>query len=108
MTPSTVQRDFQRIISKIGKPGHSPKPRGNSTGRVASQTQPKPDKHPAVKKKIEQAPRASCVIFLIIRLFYSVYFKTEVEKLHHYFYVRVNHTRTLIYWTLDKNYGLKS
>ena len=51
MTPSTVQRDFQRIISKIGKPGHSPKPRGNSTGRVAGQSQPKPEKHPVVKNK---------------------------------------------------------
>lgn len=50
ITPSTVQRDFQRIISKIGKPGHSPKPRGNSTGRVAGQTQPKRSKHPVVKK----------------------------------------------------------
>ncbi|CDN12917.1 hypothetical protein RintRC_7209 [Richelia intracellularis] len=51
MTPSTVQGDFQRIISKIGKPGDSPKPRGNSTGRVAGQSQPKPEKHPVVKNK---------------------------------------------------------
>jgi hypothetical protein len=50
ITPSTVQRDFQRIISEIGKPGHSPKPRGNSNGRVAGQTQPKRSKHPVVKK----------------------------------------------------------
>ena len=50
MTPSSVQRDFQRIISEIGKPGNSPKPRGNSTGRVAGQTQPKRSKHPVVKK----------------------------------------------------------
>ncbi|GAA6614752.1 hypothetical protein NUACC26_005380 [Scytonema sp. NUACC26] len=50
MTPSTVQRDFQRIISEIGKPGHSPKPRGNSLGRVAGQTQPKRSKHPVIKK----------------------------------------------------------
>jgi hypothetical protein len=50
MTPSTVQRDFQRIISQIGKPGHSPKPRGNSTGRVKGQTQPKRTKHPVLKK----------------------------------------------------------
>lgn len=50
MTPSSVQRDFQRIISEIGKPGHSPKPRGNSTGRVTGQIQPKRSKHPVLKK----------------------------------------------------------
>jgi len=50
VTPSAVQRDFQRIISQIGKPGRSPKPRGNSTGRVVGQTQPKRSKHPVVKK----------------------------------------------------------
>jgi len=41
VTPSTVQRDFHSLISEIGKPGHSPKPRGNSLGRVTGQTQPK-------------------------------------------------------------------
>ena len=35
VTPSVVQRDFHRIISQIGKPGHSSKTRGNSSGRVA-------------------------------------------------------------------------
>jgi hypothetical protein len=50
MTPSTVQRDFQRIIREIGKPGHSPKPRGNSPGRVTGQTQPKRSQHPVLKK----------------------------------------------------------
>jgi hypothetical protein len=46
-----VQRDFQTIISEIGKPGHSPKPRGNLLGRVTGQTQPKRSKHPVVKKQ---------------------------------------------------------
>ncbi len=50
ISPSTVQRDFQRIISEIGKPGNSPKPRGNSTGRVRGQTQTKRIKHPVIKK----------------------------------------------------------
>lgn len=50
VSPSTVQRDFQRIISEIGKPGNSPKPRGNSTGRVRGQTQTKRVKHPVIKK----------------------------------------------------------
>ncbi|TBR56926.1 hypothetical protein B4U84_26135 [Westiellopsis prolifica IICB1] len=56
MTPSTVQRDFQRIISEIGKPGHSPKPRGNSLGRVTGQTQPKRSQHPVVKKPSKSKP----------------------------------------------------
>jgi hypothetical protein len=50
LTPSTVQRNFQRIISEIGKPGHSPKTRGNSTGRAAGQTQTKRVKCPVIKK----------------------------------------------------------
>ena len=50
ITPSVVQRDFGRIILEVGKPGHSPKPRGNSTGRVVGQTQPKRSKHPVIKK----------------------------------------------------------
>jgi hypothetical protein len=56
VTPSVVQRDFQRIISEIGKPGHSPKPRGNSIGRVTGHTQPKRSKHPVVKKKSKSTP----------------------------------------------------
>jgi DDE superfamily endonuclease len=50
VSPSTVQRDFQRIISEVGKPGNSPKPRGNATGRVRGQTQTKRVKHPVIKK----------------------------------------------------------
>ena len=50
VSPSTVQRDFQRIISEIGKPGNSPKATCNSTGRVRGQTQTKRVKHPVIKK----------------------------------------------------------
>jgi hypothetical protein len=50
VSPSTVQRDFQRIISETGKPGNSPKPTCNSTGRVRGQTQTKRDKYPVVKR----------------------------------------------------------
>lgn len=50
ISPSTVQRDFQRIISEVGKPGNSPKPRGNATGRVRGQTQTKRAKYPVIKK----------------------------------------------------------
>jgi hypothetical protein len=56
VTPSVVQRDFQTIISEIGKPGHSPKPRGNSKGRVAADSQPKRSKHPVVKKQSKSTP----------------------------------------------------
>ena len=56
VTPSVVQRDFQTIISEIGKPGHSPKPRGNSKGRVAGDSQPKRSKHPVVKKQSKSTP----------------------------------------------------
>jgi len=51
VTQSVVQRDFHSLISEIGKPGHSPKPRGNSNGRVAGHSQPKRSKHPVVKKQ---------------------------------------------------------
>jgi DDE superfamily endonuclease len=56
VTPSVVQRDFQTIISEIGKPGHSPQPRGNSTGRVAGDSQPKRSKQPVVKKQSKSTP----------------------------------------------------
>jgi hypothetical protein len=50
VSPSTVQRDLQRIISEIGKPGNSPKATCNSSGRVRGQTQTKRVKHPVIKK----------------------------------------------------------
>lgn len=51
VTPSVVQRDFQRIISEIGTPARSPKTRGNSIGRVQGQAQTQRTKHPVVKKQ---------------------------------------------------------
>jgi hypothetical protein len=33
LTPSQVQRDYERIIKGIGTPASAPKPRGNSSGR---------------------------------------------------------------------------
>jgi len=56
VTPSVVQRDFHRIISLLGKPGHSPKTRGNSPGRVTGHTQPKRTVHPVVKKQSKSTP----------------------------------------------------
>jgi hypothetical protein len=56
MTPSAVQRDFQRIISEIGTPARSPKTRGNSIGRVQGQAQTQRTKHPVVKKQSKSTP----------------------------------------------------
>jgi hypothetical protein len=56
VTPSVVQRDFQRIISEIGTPARSPKTRGNSIGRVQGQAQTQRTKHPVVKKQSKPAP----------------------------------------------------
>ena len=56
MTPSTVQRDFQRIISEIGTPARFPKTRGNSIGRVQGQAQTQRTKHPVVKKQSKSTP----------------------------------------------------
>lgn len=57
VTPSVIQRDFHRIISQIGKPGASPKPRGISSGRVVGHTQPKRPVHPVVKKPSKSIPK---------------------------------------------------
>jgi hypothetical protein len=56
LTPSVVQRDFQRIISEIGTPAHSPKTRGNSIVRVQGQTQTQRTKHPVIKKQSKSTP----------------------------------------------------
>ena len=56
VTPSVVQRDFQRIISLIGTPACSPKTRGNSIGRTQGQAQTQRTKHPVVKKQSKPTP----------------------------------------------------
>jgi len=49
-SPSTVQRDFGRIIRQIGTPAHPPKPRGKSLGRAKGEQQPPRTRHPVIKK----------------------------------------------------------
>ena len=49
-SPSTVQRDFERIIGQIGTPAKPPKRRGNSPGRAKGVKMPA-RKHQAVVKK---------------------------------------------------------
>ena len=56
VTPSVVQRDFQRIISEIGTPARSPKTRGNSTGRLQGQVIRRRTKQPVVKKQSKTTP----------------------------------------------------
>ena len=56
VTPSVVQRDFQRIISEIGTPARSPKTRGNSIGRAQGQIQRRRTKQPVVKKQSKATP----------------------------------------------------
>ena len=49
-SPSTVQRDFGRIIRQIGTPAEAPKPRGKSPGRAKGERQHPRKRHPVIKK----------------------------------------------------------
>ena len=49
-SPSTVQRDFGRIIRQIGTPAEPPKPRGKSPGRAKWERQQPRKRHPVIKK----------------------------------------------------------
>jgi len=49
-SPSTVQRDFGRIIRQIGTLAESPKSRGNSPGRAKGHRLPRRKHHPVIKK----------------------------------------------------------
>ena len=50
ITPSFVQRDFYRIISQIGTPAVSPKPRGFSPGRIKGDKKVPRPRHQVIKK----------------------------------------------------------
>ena len=50
ITPSLVQRDFNRIIQGIGTPAVSSKPRGFSTGRVQGNSLGKRKRQSVLKK----------------------------------------------------------
>ena len=61
LTPSLVQRDMNRIITEIGTPANSPKPRGFSGGRTQGMIQPPRTRHEVIKKgkkgkKLEPSP----------------------------------------------------
>lgn len=58
LSPTLVQRDFERLIRQLGTPAQPPKPRGKSPGRPQGMTlPPRPRRKVVVKgKKQAQAP----------------------------------------------------
>ena len=50
LTPSLVQTDMNRIITEIGTPANSPKPRGFSSGRTTGMIQTPRTRHEVIKK----------------------------------------------------------
>ena len=50
ITPSNVQRDWNRITAQMGTPAVAPKPRGKSPGRLKGQAQPPRERQPVIKK----------------------------------------------------------
>ena len=56
VSPSVVQRDFNRIISQIGTPASSPKRRGKSPGRAQGDSQTPRERHQVIKKGSKRSP----------------------------------------------------
>ena len=56
ITPSNVQRDWNRITAQMGTPAVAPKPRGKSPGRLKGQSQTPRKRQPVIKKgkKVEK------------------------------------------------------
>lgn len=54
-TPTTVQRNFGRILRQLGTPAAMPKLRGNAPGRARGQRQRRRERQPVIKK--DAAPR---------------------------------------------------
>lgn len=50
ITPTLVQRDFERLISQFGSPAKAPKPRGKSPGRKKGFRLPPRTRHKVLKK----------------------------------------------------------
>jgi len=50
ISPSKVQQDWFRIISQLGSPAVSPKPRGYSSGRKSGESQSPRSRPPVIKK----------------------------------------------------------
>ena len=55
MSPTLVQRDFERVIRQIGTPAQPPKPRGNSPGRSKGTRLPSRPRQKVVIKGQKQA-----------------------------------------------------
>lgn len=60
-SPAMVLRAFERIISQIGTPAKSPKPRGKSPGRAKGQKPELRKRHPVIRKgkKEQKSPAAA-------------------------------------------------
>ena len=56
ISPSKVQQDWNRIISQLGTPAVSPKPRGKSSGRQLGQTQTPRPRLPVIIKSKSRKP----------------------------------------------------
>ena len=59
VTPTVVQRDFNRIISQIGTPASSPKRRGKSPGRAQGDSQTPRQRHQVIKKGSKRGRQAA-------------------------------------------------
>ena len=57
-TPTTVQRDVERIIRQMGTLAQAPKPRGNSPGRTQGTQMPARERQPVIRKS-EKAPQVA-------------------------------------------------
>ena len=54
-TPSSVQRDFERLLRTFGTPARPPKPRGKSPGRAKGTRLPPRKRHKVLKKSASPA-----------------------------------------------------
>ena len=59
VSPTVVQRDFNRIISQIGTPASSPKRRGKSPGRAQGDSQTRRPRHQVIKKGTKRGRQAA-------------------------------------------------
>ena len=50
VSPSTVQKNFERIIQELGTPAKAPKRKNNSKGRAKGTKPPPRKRHPVIKK----------------------------------------------------------
>jgi len=57
ITPTTVQRDFTRIVAQVGTPATASKRRGQSSGRAVGESQAPRPRQPVIKKATKSKQR---------------------------------------------------